>query len=347
MMDDQVTTTPKRKDDHLRICIEEDVKATVSPGFDSISLTVEALPDLDFDKIDTSQTVFGKKLTAPILISSMTGGSGKTKYFNQLLAQAAEHYQIAMGVGSQRAAIEHPELVETFAVVRKQAPKALLFANLGVAQLNEGYGVNECQLAIDMLEADGLYLHLNALQEALQPEGNANFRQLLPKIERIVKKLEVPVLVKEVGCGISAETAKRLLEIGVRGIDVAGLGGTSWAAVEMYRQSDPVWKQACSSYRNWGIPTVSSLRGISDLSKDVVLISSGGLENGLDIAKSLALGANLAGFARKLIIAVNESECKLSQTIDQLILELRIAMFVTGSATIQDLKGKWYEKGKA
>lgn len=340
-MDDQVTSIPNRKDEHLRICLEENVRSTRSAGFEKIELLVDALPDLTYGNIDTSQVVFDKMLSAPILISSMTGGSGKTKFFNQMLAQAANEFNIAMAVGSQRAAIIHPELEETFRIVRREAPEALLFANLGAVQLNHGFGLKECQKAVDMFEADGLYLHLNALQEALQPEGDRDFSDLLPKIEKLTGQLSVPVLVKEVGCGISFENARRLIDAGVRGIDIAGLGGTSWAAVEMYRQTDLMRKSVCRNFIDWGIPTADCLLSMKDFPENIMLVSSGGLETGIDIAKSIAMGADLSGFARKFIVAANEGELQLRQTIEQLILELKIAMYCTNSATLTQLAGKW------
>ncbi len=342
-MNEQVSETAKRKNEHLQICLDEDVNARASAGFEDINLKVSALPELDLDKIDTSIDVFGKTLKAPILISSMTGGSGRTKYFNQILARAAESYGIAMGVGSQRAALENnKELAESFSVVRKEAPNALLFSNLGVAQLNQGYGIDECQRAVEMIKADGLYLHLNALQEALQPEGDRHFSNSLNKIETICKHLSVPVLVKEVGCGIDKETARKLINVGVKAIDVAGLGGTSWAAVEMHRQNDPVMKAVSANFIDWGIPTVSALKDLLEFQGKVTIISSGGLESGIDLAKSLALGADLGGFARKFLLAAEKGEQVLHQTIEQILLELRISLFCTASGSISEIKGKWY-----
>lgn len=341
-MDEQVSETAIRKDEHLQICLEKDVNAKLSAGFESIKLKVSALPDLELDKIDTSKEIFGKTLRAPLLISSMTGGSQTSKYYNQILAQAAEHFGIAMGVGSQRAAIENKELEESFRIVRKAAPNALLFANLGVAQLNQGYGIEECQRAVDMIEADGLYLHLNALQEALQPEGNRIFSSLLNKIEAIYKVLPVPVLVKEVGCGIDKDSAIKLVDVGVKAIDVAGLGGTSWAAVEMYRQSDPVRKEVSERFIDWGIPTVTALKNLEELQGKAIIISSGGLDSGIDMAKSLAFGADLCGFARKFLLAAEKGEPALYQTIEQILLELKISLFCTGSGSLSEIKGKWY-----
>ena len=337
-MNKQVTNISDRKDEHLRICLEEDVNSGVPTGFDQINLNIKTLPEIDFDSIVLSTKIFGKTLDAPILISSMTGGSGKTKHFNQLLAKATNEFNIAMGVGSQRAAILHEGLEETYSIVRKEAPNALLFANIGVAQLNEGFGVDECQRAVNMLEADALIIHLNALQEALQPEGNRDFSQLLKKIETITASLQVPVIAKEVGCGIDSQTARLLVEAGVRGIDVAGVGGTSWAAVEMYRQTDPIRKALCQTYRGWGIPTVQALQGLEGLPKEILRISSGGLRNGLDVAKSIALGADLAGFARKFILAADKGYEELQNSIQLIILELKTAMFLCSATDLNSLQ---------
>ncbi|MCK9245549.1 MAG: type 2 isopentenyl-diphosphate Delta-isomerase [Anaerolineaceae bacterium] len=342
-MNEQVTQISGRKDEHLRICLEEDVSSGRPTGFDQVRLKVQTLPEIDYEQIDTSTRVFGKTLSAPLLISSMTGGSGKTRYFNQLLARAAGEFDIAMGVGSQRAALVHQNLEDSFAVVRWEAPKALLFANIGVAQLNQGFGAEECQRAVDMLEADALFIHLNALQEALQPEGNRNFSQLLKKIESVAASVSVPVVAKEVGCGIDPRTAHSLVEVGVQGIDVAGTGGTSWAAVEMYRQSDPIRRSLCQTYLDWGIPSAEALRGLSDLPEGVLKISSGGLRHGLDVAKSIAMGAALAGFAHKFIIAANSSYETLKDTIQLIIMELKVAMFISGAPDLKSLSSKLEE----
>jgi len=249
---------PQRKDDHIRINLEQDVQSMISTGFEKIQLRHNALPDMDFGRVNTSLTLFNKQLAAPILISSMTGGTAAGAAFNRTLALAAEQCGIAMGVGSQRAAIENPDIADSFNL-RKFAPNALLFANLGAVQLNYGFGIEECKKAVGMLEADALYLHLNPLQEALQPEGNHNFSGLLPKIEKVCRSLAVPVLVKEVGWGISLETARSLLEVGVTAIDVAGAGGTSWAKVEMYRQPNPQKAAIHAAFGDWGIPTARNL----------------------------------------------------------------------------------------
>ena len=326
---------PQRKDDHLKINLEQDVQSMISTGFEKIDLIHKALPELDFARIDTTLTLFNKQLAAPILISSMTGGTTAGAGFNRALALAAEQCGIAMGVGSQRAAIENPELTESFNI-RKFAPNALLFANLGAVQLNYGYGVVECKKAVDMLEADALYLHLNPLQEALQPEGNHNFFGLLPKIEQVCRSLPVPVLIKEVGWGIGLETAQQLLEAGVAGIDVAGAGGTSWAKVEMYRQPDPLKASVHAAFGDWGIPTARNLLQLLNLEGNPLIFASGGLRDGVDLAKSLALGAKLGGFARKFLLAANLGEEELINQIGTIKKQLQTAMFACGIASLPE-----------
>jgi len=326
---------PQRKDDHLKINLEQDVQSFISTGFEKLHFKHKALPGLDFKGIDTTLTLFNKPLAAPILISSMTGGTKAGAGFNRTLALAAKQCGIAMGVGSQRAAIENPELAETFNI-RKFAPKALLFANLGAVQLNYGYGIDECKKAVDMLEADALYLHLNPLQEALQPEGNADFSGLLPKIEQVCRSLPVPVLVKEVGWGIDIDNARKLLEVGVAGIDVAGAGGTSWAKVEMYRQPDPLKASIHSAFADWGIPTARNLFQLRNLEGNPLIIASGGLRDGADLAKSLALGAKLGGFARKFLLAANLGEADLINLIEAIKAQLKVAMFACGVSSLTE-----------
>lgn len=326
---------PQRKDDHIKINLEQDVQSMISTGFERIELKHKALPELDFARIDTTLTLFNKQLAAPILISSMTGGTAAGAAFNRTLAMAAEQCGIAMGVGSQRAAIENPELADSFNI-RKYAPNALLFANLGAVQLNYGYGIEECKKAVDMLEADALYLHLNPLQEALQPEGNHNFSDLLPRIERICRDLSVPVLVKEVGWGIDLDTARNLLEAGVAAIDVAGAGGTSWAKVEMHRQPDPLKASVNTAFDNWGIPTARNLLQLRNLEGNPLIFASGGLQNGADLAKALALGAKLGGFARKFLLAARNGELYLINQVEVIKQQFRVAMFACGVGSLSE-----------
>ncbi|RLC57998.1 MAG: type 2 isopentenyl-diphosphate Delta-isomerase, partial [Chloroflexota bacterium] len=281
----------QRKSDHIRINLQEDVDFKhLSTGFERYRLVHCALPDLNLDAVDTSTTLLGKRLAAPLLISSMTGGTPEASAINQRLAEAAQAAGIGMGVGSQRAAIEDPALVDTYRV-RHIAPDILLLANLGAIQLNYGYGPDECRRAIEMIEADALILHLNPLQEALQPEGETRFARLLPKIEAVCRALEVPVVVKEVGWGISEEVARRLAGAGVAAIDVAGAGGSSWSQVEMHRATTERHRRVAAAFADWGIPTAESLLMTRRGAPGLPIIASGGIRDGIQMAKAIALGA--------------------------------------------------------
>jgi len=334
-----------RKNDHIRINIEENVKSTISNGLESYRFVHNALPEIDLAEINLSQRIFNKKVSIPVLISSMTGGTPQAYKINEILAHAAEQYGLAMGVGSQRAAIEDNSLAETFNI-RKFAPTCLLFANLGAVQLNYGYGINECKKAVGMLEADGLVLHLNPLQEAIQPEGNTNFSGLLVKIEHICKNLSVPVVVKEVGWGISEDIAKKLVDVGVAAIDISGAGGTSWSQVERFRLSETRGIKVAEAFRDWGIPTAEALVKVRRLLPDIQLFASGGLNTGMDVAKTLALGANLAGIAGIFLRAAVVSFEQLIETIDIIDKIIRISMFATGSIDLKSFSnGKIIKAG--
>ncbi len=248
----KVAPIDQRKSDHIRINLEEDVRSGLTSGLERYRFTHEALPEMALADVDLSLSLFGKHLRAPILISSMTGGTEEAAEINARLAQAAQETGIAMGLGSQRAAIENPAQAETFSAARKAAPNAMLFANLGAVQLNYGYGIEECQRAIDMLEADALILHLNPLQEAVQGGGDTNFSELVQKIEKVCKKVEVPVIAKEVGWGISPRAARLLADCGVSAIDVAGAGGTSWSQVEMHRAPNEATRHLAAAFADWG-----------------------------------------------------------------------------------------------
>ena len=319
-----------RKSDHIRINLENDVTSKTNNGLENYRFIHNALPELKLDDVDLTQVIFNKKVLLPLLISSMTGGTEQAHKINQTLAIAAEQCGLAMGVGSQRAAINDPKLAKTFNI-RNLAPNILLFANLGAVQLNYGYGIDACKKAVDMIQADGLIFHLNPLQEAVQPEGDTNFSGLLNKIETISKQIHVPVVVKEVGWGISAEVARRLINVGVSGIDVSGAGGTSWSQVERFRLSDEYDIQVAESFIDWGIPTAEALISIRNEFPAIPLFASGGLKNGMDIAKSLALGANLAGMAGVFLKAAVVSTEHLIKTIKVMEKILRISMFITGS----------------
>lgn len=326
----------ERKADHIRVNLEEDVDSGLFAGFEHLHFEHSALPEIDLDDIDLSQDFLGKTLAAPLLISSMTGGTAQASEINRNLAIAAQEAGIAMGLGSQRVAIEDPSLSDTFNM-RDVAPDALMFANLGAVQLNYGYGAEEAQRAIDMIEADALVLHLNALQEAVQPEGDTRFGSLLSKIEVLVASVSVPVIAKEVGWGISGTVAKRLVEAGVAIIDVAGAGGTSWSQVEMHRAAEEKQADLARMFVDWGIPTAEAVRQVRAALPDIPVIASGGLRSGLDIAKSIALGAQLGGMAGPFLRAAVESSEAVTDLIHQTVRELRVCMFATGSRDLKSL----------
>ena len=334
---DSFAETQTRKADHLRICLDEDVQCRVTNGLERYRFIHNCLPDLNLSDIDLSTTFLGKPLGAPILISSMTGGTEFAKLINCRLAEIAQHYKLAMGVGSQRVAVENPQVADTFAI-RSIAPNAVLFANLGAVQLNYRYGIDECRRVVELLEADALILHLNPLQECVQTKGDTNFRGLLEKIAVLCDKLSVPVVVKEVGNGIAGTIAQKLIAAGVAAIDVAGAGGTSWAKVESERAQDHKQRRLGATFADWGIPTAECITAVRAISPDIPLIASGGLRDGLEIAKTIALGADLSGLAFPFLQAASESEEALYALADVLIAEITTVLFCTGNATLADLK---------
>jgi len=333
----EVTGTASRKADHIRINLEEDVRSGLTTGLERLRFIHQALPERSLADVDSSVTWFGKRLSAPLLISSMTGGTDEAHRLNQTLAQAAQAAGIAMGLGSQRAAVENPSLAFTFQV-RNVAPDILLFANLGAVQLNYGYGLDQCRRAVDMIQADALILHLNALQEAVQPEGDANFSGLLGRIEAICRALPVPVIAKEVGWGFSEQVARQLAEAGVSAIDVAGAGGTSWSQVEMHRAKTATQRRVAAAFIDWGIPTAEAIQNVRRAAPHLPVIASGGLRDGIDVAKCIALGAGLGGLASPFLKAAAVSVEAVSETIGELSRELRIAMFASGAGTIAELQ---------
>ncbi|MEO8288016.1 MAG: type 2 isopentenyl-diphosphate Delta-isomerase [Chloroflexota bacterium] len=334
-------STEHRKADHIRICLEEDVSGRgIASGFDRYRFIHQALPEISLRDVDTSLELWGRRLKVPLLISSMTGGAERAGEINRNLALAAQELGLAMGVGSQRAALEHPELAPTYDV-RKYAPDIALFANVGAVQLNYSYSVDECRRAVDMIEADALILHLNSLQEAVQPEGDTDFKGLARKIAEVCKAVGVPVIAKEVGWGISRDTARLLWDAGVSAIDVAGAGGTSWSQVELHRIPTEQARLVAEAFAGWGIPTVDSLLMVRDSvrSGGAKLFASGGVRNGIDVARSIALSADLAGMARPFLKAAAmspEDTVALGEVIRE---QLRIAMFSIGAASLAELRG--------
>ena len=317
-----------RKLEHLLICENYDVEfKNKTTGFEDIELIHNVLPEIDKKDIDLSTSVFGKKLDSPLFITAITGGHPTAKNINKQLAIAAENNGIALGVGSQRAACEHPELADTYSVVRENAPDCLLVGNIGAPQLNLA------EKAVEMLDADILAIHLNPLQESIQPEGDLDARGYLELIGQISKAVDIPVVAKETGCGISAESAKELVKAGVDYIDIEGAGGTSWAAVETYRAED---RYLGEIFWDWGIPTaVSTVEVVNAV--DVPVISSGGIRTGLEAAKAIALGADAVGMALPFL-KNSASQEQLNRFIERFNDSLRIAMFLVGANNINELK---------
>lgn len=321
-----------RKAEHIRLALDRRMQVERS-YFDDYRFEHRALPEIDFEDVRIGTAFLGRELGTPLLISCMTGGTGVAERINRRLAEAAEAGRVALGVGSQRKAIDDPETAATFRV-REFAPSVPILANLGAVQLNYGYGIDECRAAVDMVEADALVLHLNALQEALQPEGQLNFRGLLPKIARVVEALDVPVIVKEIGCGISAAVGRELANVGVRIVDTAGVGGTSWARIEAARADETALGER---FADWGLPTPESIRQLASV-PGVQVIGSGGIRSGIDAAKALAFGADIAGMAFPFLEAANASTAAVVDRIERFADELRICMFCTGAVDVAALR---------
>jgi isopentenyl-diphosphate Delta-isomerase len=334
----------QRKSDHIRINLDQDVASRVTTGLEKLRFTHQALPEVDMAAIDMSQELFGKRLRGPLLISCMTGGTEEARVINRNLAIAAQQAGVAMGLGSMRAAVVRPELAPTFQV-RDVAPDILLFANIGAIQFNYGFSMEDCMQAVEMVDADVLVLHLNPLQEALQPEGDVNWADLLRKIEAVVRALPVPVVAKEVGWGISPRAARQLADAGVAGIDVAGAGGTSWSQVEMYRAKTDVQRRVAQAFVDWGIPTVDSVRNVRAYEPRLPVIASGGLKNGVDGAKCIALGASLFGMAGPFLRAGTISAEAVSDEIEVMLRQLRVVMLCTGCGSLDALRSIELEIG--
>lgn len=330
-------THDRRKADHIRINLEEDVQfPNLTTGFERYRLAHHALPELNLRAVDTGVTLLDKRLQIPLLISSMTGGTAAAAEINRHLAQGAQICGVALGLGSQRAGLEQAETAATFHV-RDVAPDILLFANLGAVQLNRGYGLDHCRRALDMIGADALILHLNPLQEALQADGDWDWRGLLAKIAAVCRGLGAPVVVKEVGWGINGAVAQRLADAGVAAIDVAGAGGTSWSAVESYRAPTEARRRLALAFADWGIPTADALQQARRGAPDLPLIASGGVRTGIEAAKALALGATAVGIAGPLLKAAAESSEAVVAALEQFAAELRIAMFCAGAGDLRTL----------
>lgn len=355
--------TPKqfeqRKQDHIRIALDPRSQTEGQSGLNRVQLIPEALPDFNFEEVDPSTSFFSRKLSAPFFVSSMTAGHADASKVNSLLAALSAEKQILMGVGSQRRELTDPEAHQEWKQIRAASPKALLLGNLGIAQVIRT-PVDQVRKLVDSLQAEGLFVHLNALQECLQPEGTPQFRGGYKAIEELVKTLGVPVIVKEVGCGFSSETLKRLYDLGVAAVDVSGLGGTHWGRIEGYRShAGDLLFEVAKTFENWGFSTAESVLNARDLHGSSlgigpaknrgnnVVWASGGVRDGLETAKLLAMGAELVGLAQPWLKAAVEGETAVQRMYDKLLLEVKIAMFCSGVQKIQDFKArkvwKWHE----
>ncbi|MGB8248144.1 MAG: type 2 isopentenyl-diphosphate Delta-isomerase [Chlorobium sp.] len=350
MSDELSNITIERKHNHVELCLHDDVCFDLkTSGFEQFEFLHNALPELRFSDIDLSTPFLGRRIGAPLMISSMTGGFGEAVTLNRRFAEAAEHFRIPLGIGSMRQALENSSQRESFSVVRKYAPSVQVFANIGAPEVARGLSATAIHTLLELIEADALIVHLNAAQEMFQPEGDTDFRRVLEELSRLTASLPVPVIVKEVGCGISGECARKLLDAGVQVIDVAGAGGISWQKVEECRylrrtgRENRFSPEALGELLNWGIPTARCLIEVAGLREipayeHASIIASGGIVSGMDIAKALALGANIAASAGRLLKALHEE--RLEETIETWLNDLRAVMFLTGTASPEQLQKK-------
>ncbi len=317
-----------RKLEHLLLCTHSDVEYHKKTGFNDVELVHRAIPEVDQEEIDLSTSLLGKRIDAPIIITAITGGHPSSLEVNRKLSRAAGKLNIGMGLGSQRAGVEHPELAPTYTIAREESPDILLIGNIGAPQLEQA------PQAGMMMDLDAMAVHLNPLQEAIQPGGDINTIGFLEKIQKTAENMDMPLMVKETGAGISGDDAQALEKAGVSAIDIAGAGGTSWAAVEKYRSKD---KGMGELYWDWGISTVASTVEVSQR-VNLPLISSGGIRNGLDAVKSLALGADAVGMALPVLKASELGEKALDNFFTKFIEEMKVAMFLVGATKLEDLR---------
>ncbi len=330
----------ERKKRHIEVSLKEDVQTRVGTGLEDVHLIHRCLPELNLEDVRTETELFGHRLSAPFIISAMTGGTEEAARINENLAEAAELLGIGLGVGSQRIALEDPSREYTFRVVREHAPTTLLIGNLGCPQLALGYGVEEARRCVEMIDADALALHMNPLQETIQMGGDTRYRGVLERIREIAEGLDVPVIAKETGSGVAYEEAVLLERAGVEALDVSGVGGTSWSATEHYLardHGDRLRERLGRTFWDWGIPTAISLVEVKR-STNLTVIASGGIRTGIDMAKAIALGADAVGVAHPLLKYAVKSAESLVGYLRQILLEFRIAMFLVGAGTVRELR---------
>ncbi|MBL92357.1 MAG: type 2 isopentenyl-diphosphate Delta-isomerase [Myxococcales bacterium] len=330
---------PDSKLAHLDACLTGDVGYKKTTGLESWDFENQAAANISLDHINVETTLAGKKISAPIMIAPMTGGVARGHELNRMLFRAAEKWQLPVGVGSQRVALENAQRAAYFHI-REDAPSTTVFANVGAGQFCKGWGVEEAKRAVDMIEADALYVHLNPIQEACQG-GDVDFRNLTNALATICKGLKamgIPVFAREVGFGLSEAAARTLIDCGVAGLDCAGAGGTSWAKVEALCAADPAYRKYGMMFGEWGIPTAEAIQNVRRASKDIPLVATGGIRNGLDVAKALALGADVASLARPMLQAADVGPEAVDQFITELVGGLKIAMFGIGAADLDGLK---------
>jgi len=342
----EIETIKLRKKDGIEIPLRKGTQAKTSSTYlEYVKFIHNALPELNFSDIDTSSSFLTHQFSAPLIVDSMTGGTPEATKINERLGKLAQNYDIPMGLGSQRAGLKSEELAQTYSVARKNAPGAFLIANIGGAQLSKGLTINEVKKILEMIQADALVIHLNPLQELIQPEGEPRYEGVLGQISDLVSHLNIPVLVKEVGAGISRDVAIKLEIAGVSAINIAGSGGTSWAGVEKIRAetaNDKLKMHLGELFWDWGIPTALSLIEVKKAVKKTPLIASGGLRNGLDIAKCIALGADMCAMAYPFLLTASESIENLFNYMDTILAELKSTMFLLGARNIEALKSSRY-----
>jgi isopentenyl-diphosphate delta-isomerase len=330
----------KRKLRHIHVSLDKNVETDITTGFEDIRLIHKALPEIDLDEVSTETTLFSKKLAAPLIISAITGGTVEAAKINEVLAEVAEEKQIGIGVGSQRIAIDQPETIPTFSIVREKAPSTFVMGNLGCPQLSLGWGVQETEKCIEMIDADAIALHMNPLQEAVQVNGDTNYRGVYNQVKVLHKSINTPLVMKETGAGIAWEDAVKMQKAGASGLEISGVGGTSWSAVEYYIAKE-VEKQGREylgeAFWNWGIPTAISVVETSKKT-DLTIISSGGIRTGVEIAKSISLGAHIGGIAKPFLEKAVQGQDALTEYVDNIIKEIKVTMFLVGAKNVDELK---------